>query len=144
MRVEVEDISSVEKKITVTIPKESVITEFENAYRNLKKRVAVKGFRQGKVPRDLLERHYKKEVEGEVVTKLINDSCFKSLEENGITPVSPPVIDNGVLEEGKEFTYSAKIEVKPEIEVKGYIGMELEKEKLSISNEDIEKKLAEL
>lgn len=144
MKVKIEEIGPVEKKVIVTIPKESVIGELDSAYRNLGKKVRIKGFRKGKAPKSILKRHYQKQVEGEVVTKLVNDSYFKILKENNIVPVSQPVIDNGGLEEGKEFAYSAKFEVKPEIEVEGYMGMELRKEKVDISKEDIDDKLSEL
>ncbi|MDY7032060.1 MAG: trigger factor, partial [Thermodesulfobacteriota bacterium] len=144
MSVEIEEISPVEKKVTITVRPEVVDKELDSAYRSLGKKVKIKGFRQGKIPRSILERYYKSQVEEEVVAQLVNDSCFKTLEENGIVPVSKPIIDNGGLEKGKEFLYSAKVEVKPEIEVKGYRGMEVQKEKLDISEEDVDKKLAEL
>ncbi|MEW6615113.1 MAG: trigger factor [Thermodesulfobacteriota bacterium] len=144
MKIEIEEISPVEKKFSVTLPKELVTSELNSAYEDLRRKAKVKGFRQGRVPRSILERYYKREVEGEVIIKLVNDSYFKILEEKNITPVSQPLIDNNVLEIGKEFTYSAKVEVKPEIDVRGYIGIELEKGKINISEEDIDKKLAEL
>ncbi|MFA4910062.1 MAG: trigger factor [Desulfobacteria bacterium] len=144
MKIEIEEISPIEKKFTVTLPKELVTSELDSAYEDLRKKAKIKGFRQGKVPRGILERYYKRDVEGEVVIKLVNDSYFKMLEEKNITPVSQPIIDDKGLEKGKEFTYSAKVEVRPEIDVKGYIGIELEKGKLNISKEDIDKKLADL
>jgi len=142
--VEIEETSAVEKKVTVTIEQELVVMELDSAYNNLRKKAKIKGFRQGKAPRNILEKYYKDQVEGDVITKLVNDSYFKSLEENKIVPVSQPAIDNGGLEEGKEFTYSARVEVKPEIEVKGYIGMELKKEKIQITEEDIDNRISQL
>ena len=144
MRVQIEEIGPVEKKMTVTIPKELVMNELEFAYKDLRKKVKIKGFRQGKVPISILKRHYETQVEGDVVSKLVNDSCFKGLEENNMDPVSRPVIDNGGLKEGEEFTYSAKFEVKPDIEIMGYTGMELRKEMLHVSEEDMNNRLSEM
>jgi len=144
MKVEIEEISPVEKKFTVTLPKELVTGELDSAYEDLRRKAKVRGFRQGKVPRSILERYYNRQVEGEVVIKLVNDSYFKMLEEKNITTVSQPVIDNNILEIGKDFTYSARVEVKPEIDVKGYIGIDLEKGKINISEKDIDNKLKEL
>ncbi|MFH2012092.1 MAG: trigger factor [Pseudomonadota bacterium] len=144
MKIEIEDTSSIEKKFTVTIPKELVTSELNSAYKDLQRKSNIKGFRQGKAPRSVLERYYKREVEGDVVFKLINDSYFKMLEEKNITTVSQPVIDNASLEIDNDFTYSGKVEVKPEIDVKGYIDVDLERGKVNISEEDIDKKLAEL
>jgi trigger factor len=57
-------------------------------------------------------------------------------------PISQPVVENGIFEEGKEFSYSASFEVKPKISLQGYLGLEVEKEKLKVSAEDVEKRLS--
>jgi trigger factor len=57
-------------------------------------------------------------------------------------PISQPVLENGILEEGKEFSYSASFEVKPKIGLRDYLGLEVEKEKLKVSAEDVEKRLS--
>jgi trigger factor len=144
MKVEIEDISTIEKKITVTIPENLVSSELDNVYNNLRKKAKVKGFRQGKVPRNILERYYRDQAEEEVITKLVNDSYFKTMKENSIVPVSQPVIDNDGLQKSGDFTYCAKVEVTPKIEINGYKGIELEKEKTNITKEDIDKGLIEL
>ncbi|MDY6856244.1 MAG: trigger factor [Thermodesulfobacteriota bacterium] len=141
MKVEIEDINTIEKKITVTIPEELVSSELDSVYKNLSKKAKIKGFRQGKVPRNILKRYYKDQAEEEVITKLINDSYFKTMEESNISPVSQPVIDNDGIQQGGDFIYRAKVEVAPVIEVKGYKGIELEKEIIHITKEDIDKEL---
>jgi len=91
-----------------------------------------------------LKKHFKAQVEEDVISKLVSDSYPKALEEAKQMPVSPPKIENGVIEKGKDFTYMAVFEVKPEIDVKDYEGLELEKEKIEISDEDVDKEIETL
>ena len=100
MKVQVEDISSVKKKVCVEVPEDQVAKEIDSFYGELGKKAKIKGFRPGKVPRDLLERHFKDYATGEVLQKLIEDTYPKALSEAGLTPVSHPVFDPQELKKG--------------------------------------------
>jgi len=144
MKVDVVSVNDVEKRMTVCISLDRVDGEIEKAYKGLKKEVKIRGFRPGKAPLAILKKHFKAQVEEDVISKLVSDSYPKALEEAKQMPVSPPKIENGVIEKGKDFTYTAVFEVKPEIEVKDYEGLELEKEKVEISDEDVDKEIETL
>jgi len=146
LKTEIKEISPVVKQLEVTIPAETIIQEIEKFYSDLKRTVKLKGFRPGKVPRSILERFYKKEVETEVVSKLINETFELAVKEKNLSPVAPPLIENPKLEPEKDFTYTARVEVAPQIELKGdYIGLELEQEKLEeISDAEVDKYLEEI
>ncbi len=144
MKVDVVSVNDVEKRMTVCISLDLVDGEIEKAYKGLKKEVKIKGFRPGKTPLAILKKHFKAQVEEDVISKLVSDSYPKALEEAKEMPVSPPKIENGVIEQGKDFTYTAVFEVKPEIDVKDYEGLELEKEKVEISDEDVDKEIETL
>ena len=144
MKVQMEEVSPVEKKLSFEIPREVVSQEVETAYRKLNQNVKLKGFRPGKVPRSILERYYKNQVMEEVQTKLISDSYVKALNENKILPVSEPAFLDRQFEEGKEFKYTVSIQVKPEVSVTEYKGLETEREKAIVSEEDVEARLREL
>lgn len=144
MKVDVVSVNDVEKRMTVCISLDLVDGEIEKAYKGLKKEVKIKGFRPGKTPLAILKKHFKAQVEEDVISKLVSDSYPKALEEAKQMPVSPPKIENGVIEKGKDFTYMAVFEVKPEIDVKDYEGLELEKEKIEISDEDVDKEIETL
>ena len=146
MKADVKDVSPVVKQLEVTIPADSIGNEIEKFYFDLKKTAKIKGFRPGKVPRAVLEKFYKKQVEGEVISKLINDSYETALKENNILPVAPPIIDTPTkfLSE-KDFTYTARVEVAPILDLKGdYFGIEAEQEKLEVSEEDVYKYLEQI
>ncbi|MDO9351399.1 MAG: trigger factor [Deltaproteobacteria bacterium] len=141
MNVTVEEISSINKKINIEIPLEQVTKEVESFYQQVGKQAKIKGFRPGKIPRGILERHFKDYVKSEVIQKLIQETYTAALSEKDLHPVSPPVIDPGELESGKPFQYSATVEVKPEIKIEGYIGLNIEGKKESPKEEEVEERL---
>lgn len=145
LSVELKDISPVKKRLEVVISSEDVEKEIEAAYRKLVKEVSVKGFRKGKVPRSIIERLYKDRVEGEVALKLIDKSLPLAFKGKGVSPLSTPEIEpHQKLEAGKEFLYSATFEVAPSIDVVGYEGLKLEKKKIAVEDEEIQKALKAL
>jgi len=144
VRCRVEDISAVRKKIHVEIPQEVVAEEIENAYRALNKKVRIKGFRPGKIPREILERYYRQNVEVDTLDKLLNDSYPRAVHETGLFPVARPVIDEEKFKPGEDLKYTATVEVKPLIEVKDYLEMEIERKESPVTDQDVDKKLDEL
>ncbi len=144
MNVNIEEISTIKKKVSIEIPENDVTKEVDSFYKDLGKKAKIKGFRPGKVPRDILERYFKDYVKAEVVQKLIQDTYPQVLSENDLHPVSPPVIDPGEFIDGKPFQYSAVIEVKPEIKLEGYIGLKVEGKKEEVKEEEVEERLRNL
>ena len=141
MKVNVEEISGVKKKVNVEISEDEVTKEINSFYEELKKKARIKGFRPGKVPRNILERQFKDYVKTEVIQKLIQDTYPKAFSEAALEPVSPPVVDHQELENGKPFQYSAIIEVKPDIKLEGYLGLNIEGKKEEVKEEEVEERL---
>jgi trigger factor len=141
MKASVEEISSIKKKVSIEIPEDQIAKEVDSFYKDLGKKAKIKGFRPGKVPRNILERYFKDYVKAEVVQKLIQDTYPQALSEKGLQPVSPPTIDPGEFEQGKPFQYSVAIEVKPDIKLEGYTGLKIEGKKEEVKEEEIEERL---
>jgi trigger factor len=144
MKASVEEISSIKKKVSIEIPEDQVTQEVESFYKDLGKKAKIKGFRPGKVPRDILERYFKDYIKAEVIQKLIQDTYPQALSEADLQPVSPPVIDPGEFENGKPFQYSAVIEVKPDIKLEGYTGLKIEGKKEEVKDEEVGERLKAL
>lgn len=144
MQIEVESLNAVEKKISVKIPAEIVSREMEAAYRVLNQKIKLKGFRPGKVPQSILSRLYKTQVEEEVATKLIENSLPEAVKKYQLAPVSEPNLLSHAFTEEKEFAYSVSLEVKPEINVQDYLGLEVEIPELSVREEEINGELKKL
>ena len=144
MRANTEEISPIKKKISIDIPEDEVGREVDSFYKELGRTAKIKGFRPGKVPRNILQRYFKDYVKTEVVRKLIEDTYPKALTEAHLEPVSPPVVDPGEFAEGKPFQYSAVIEVKPEVKLEGYTGLKIEGKREEVKDEEVEERLKAL
>ena len=143
-KVQVESLSPIRRRFSIEVPKDRVDAAIDRAYEGLRKAVRLKGFRQGKVPRPILERYYKQRVEQEVASRLIEDSLSAAVTEHRLTPVATPVIEQASLEQGKAFSYTAIIEVKPEVEAKDYIGLPMPDTTVTPDEGEIESRLERL
>ena len=145
MNVTVDVLSPIKKKLSLEVPAETVDAELDKAYKKIAKNAEVKGFRKGKVPKKILEKHYGPRAQYDAAGPLINNSLYKALLDNKIEAVSQPeVVNSGVVEAGKPFTYEAEVEVRPEIVAKDYTGLELEKEKYTFDEAVIEQQLEQM
>jgi trigger factor len=144
MKIDVDEINSVQRKIRVELPVETVASEFSRAYKNLGRRVRVKGFRTGKIPRTVLQGIYGEEVKGEVRSHLVEESLGEIIRERGLQIVSRPEVEAHELSEGGAFSFSAVFEIKPEIVIQDYRGVEVEKPRVSISDAQVEEALNRL
>ena len=144
MKIDVEELSSIQRKVRIELPPEKVASEFSRAYKNLGQRVRVKGFRAGKTPRSVLQGIYGDEVKGQVRSQLVEGCLGEVIKERGLQIVSRPEIEANDLEEGREFSFSATFEVKPEVEVKNYLGLSVEKIRLSVTDAQVDEALHRL
>ncbi len=144
MKTSLEDISAVKKKLLIEIETEEVNKKFNEAYRALGKKAKVPGFRPGKVPRTILEGRFRTQVTEDVAKDLISDTLPKALEEVNTFPLSTPVLEKETVKQGENFKYSAVMEIRPEFEVKDYLGLEVEKEKCVVTEEDVNKQLEQI
>lgn len=144
MKTRIEEISPVKKKLEIEIEAGEVNKKVEEAYRELRKGARLPGFRAGKVPRKILERRFGNQVLDDVTRRLVNETLPKAVEQTNAVPLTVPVIENGILKVGQNFKYSAVMEVRPEFELKDYMGHEVQKEIFSVSEEDVEAQLEEI
>ena len=144
MKASVEEISPVKRKLTVELDAEEVNRKIEDAYRALKSQAKIRGFRPGKVPRDLLERYYGEQVAQDVTKGLVNESLPMAFEQTNTYPLTMPLVENDALKKGQSFKYAAIMEVRPQIDLKDYMGLEVEKEKVVVSDREVDGQLEEI
>jgi trigger factor len=144
MKTALEVISPVKKKLVVEVEPEEVNRKVEETYRSLGKSAKVAGFRPGKIPRGILERYYSQQVAEEVARELVKETLPKAMDETKTYPITLPLIENEMLKSGESFKYTAVLEVKPEFELKDYMGLEVEKEIVQVKDEEVEKQLEEI
>lgn len=141
MDVQVEELSALTKKMTVTLPAEVVQPRLDEAYEKLKRDVRMKGFRRGKVPRNVIVRHYKGQVEGETGEKLVQENYFDAVEKEKVDPITHPEIKDVKYNDDGSFTFIVEVDIRPEFDLNDYKGLEVIKEKVEVTQEDIEKEL---
>ncbi len=141
MQVHIEDISTVQKKITIEIPVERVNAEIDKAYSAIQKKAKLQGFRPGKAPMQLIKRTYSDAMRDDVMRRFYQETLYKALDEHKVDPIDSPTIESDILEAGKAFKYSALVEVMPQIQLKAYTGLIVKKETYISKPESIDGEL---
>jgi trigger factor len=125
MQLTIEDISPVEKRVDFEVPWSDVAPKLEKAYNDLRKEVRLKGFRPGKVPRAIVEKLYRQKVEHDVAQELVEFSVGQAIQEQQIQPVAPLEVDKYEIKVGSPFKFTAKVEVRSQVNPKDYAGVAL-------------------
>lgn len=141
MKTTVEDISSTMKKVVVEIDESEVAKKLDEAFLSLSRNVKIPGFRPGKAPRSLLESRFGQQVREDVSRNLVGDTLPAAFSEVGVIPLGYPEVEKEVPARGKPFVYSASMEVRPSFEVSDYKGIEVEKENVTVTDEQVQARL---
>jgi trigger factor len=141
MQITIEDVSPVEKNVEFELPWADVAPKLEKAYDALRKGVRLPGFRPGKVPRALLERMYRRQVEDEVARDLVEHSLGQAIRENQIQPVAPPTVDELTIKTGAPFKFKARVEVRSQVTPKDYAGVPLNRRPTKVTDEEVDQAL---
>lgn len=141
MQITIEDISPVEKRVAFEVPWGDVAPRLEKAYTQLRRDVQLKGFRPGKVPRELIEKMYKQQVESDVAREVVELSITQAIQENQLEPVAAPTVDKLELKAGQPLKFSARVEVRSQVTPKDYTGIELKRRPVKVTDEDVDQAL---
>jgi trigger factor len=145
MKSVVEEISPVKKKINIEIEPDSVEKEMDKALKDVAKKAKIHGFRPGKAPMNIVEKHYGDEVRSEVRSRLISDSYLTAVREQKLSPVEMPQIENiSTLAKGSPLSYTATVEVRPDITLGFYDGIEVNEKDLAVTDEELNQTLDRL
>jgi trigger factor len=140
----IEDLSPVVKKVSVELAPDEVKHALDQAFSSVSRTVKLKGYRQGHVPRRLVERYFGDDVKKDVAQKLVTGSIHEALAEHKLDPVAPPRVENGSVEAGQPFKYTATVEVRPKVEPKDYEGLQVPKIDAEVSDAQVEERIEEL
>ena len=131
-------------EVVIKIDGEAWTKALDQAFKKKQKTAKVDGFRKGKVPRDIYEKHFGKEsLFIDAADSVLQDAYTKAMEESKLVPVVQPAVDlKSLNEDGVEFTF--KIVTKPEVKVKKYKGLNIKPEKVEVTDEEINHELGHL
>ncbi|MCL7748075.1 trigger factor [Halalkalibacter alkaliphilus] len=140
-----EKLEGNEGVLTVDVAAEKVDAALDQAFKKVVKKVNVPGFRKGKVPRSLFEKQYGVEsLYQDALDILLPEAYAGAVAEAGIEPVDRPEIDIETMEKGATLVFTAKVTVKPEVELGEYKGLEVEEQDTTVTDEDVDAELKQL
>ena len=144
MKVTIENKKGLNKDIKVFVEKKLIISHMEDKYEELKKSVTLKGFRPGKVPKEILKKQFGKAIFGEVLDKVLKDTSTKALSEQKIKPAGQPKIDLKKYGEENDLEYIISVTELPKVEIKSIENVEFEEYDVKIEDSDIDKRIQEI
>ncbi|KKI54566.1 trigger factor [Staphylococcus equorum] len=128
--------------LTVTVPAEKVDKAIDQAFKKVVKQINVPGFRKGKVPRQIFEQRFGVEaLYQDAVDILLPEAYGEAIDETGIKPVDQPEINVTTMEKGSDMTFEASVVVEPEIELGDYKGLEIEKQNVELTEEELQESI---
>jgi trigger factor len=141
----VETLSPTRAKLTVEVPFEELKPSLDAAYKTIAQQINVPGFRRGKVPPTVIDRQVGR---GAVLDQAINDvvpqKYIEALQENSLEPLAQPEIEITKLEDNETLEFTAEVDIKPEIELPAYDGLEAQVDDVELSDADVEEQVEAL
>jgi trigger factor len=145
MQSEVREISPVLVEVTVEVPWDRVEKDLDESYRELGKTARVRGFRPGKVPKNVVKQVYGRQVAAQVTGTLVEQGLMQAVKEHALHIVAQPEMDEAPqLERGKPLTFKAKVEVRPKIDEVRTEGLEAWRKPIDIPNEEVDAEVEKL
>ncbi len=145
MKSAVETLGPTRARITVEVPFEELKPSLDAAYKSIAQQINVPGFRKGKVPPAVIDRQVGR---GPVLDQAINEALpgfyVQALQENDLQPLTQPEIDVTKLEDNDTFAFTAEVDVRPDIEVPSYEGIEVRVDDVKVADEDVDEQVEAL
>lgn len=140
MSVSIENLGGIQRKVTLTIPAESISAEMDKRLKDLATKVRIDGFRRGKVPVKVVKERYGASVYSDALNELINKVYSDALKSANVIPAGAPdvVPVTEKFEQDQPFDFTATFEVYPEIELKDFSSLNIEKEVATVQDADID------
>jgi trigger factor len=144
MKVTVENIKGLNKDIKVFIDKETMNTYMDKKYEEIKNTVNLKGFRPGKVPKEILKRQFGEAIFSEVLDKVLKDTSVKALEDNKIKPAGQPKLDLKTYGQDKDLEYVMSVTELPKVELKSVENIKYDEYSVKIEANETDKRIKEI
>ena len=144
MKVTVENIKGLNKDIKVFIDKKTMNTHMDKKYEEIKNTVNLKGFRPGKVPKEILKRQFGQAIFGEVLDKVLKESSSKALEDNKIKPAGQPKLDLKTYGEDKDLEYIISVTELPKVELKSVENIKFDEYSVKIDANETDKRIEDI
>ena len=144
MKVTIQNKKGLNKDLKVFVDKKTMDNYLEKKYEEIKNQVVLKGFRPGKVPKDVLKKQFGKSIYGEVLDKVLKETSTKAIEENKIKPAGQPKIDLKSYGEGKDLEYIISVTEFPKIEIKSIENIKFDEYNVKIDTSETDKRIKDI
>jgi len=144
MKVTIENKKGLNKDVKVFVDKKTMNNYMDEKYEEIKGTVNLKGFRPGKVPREVLKRQFGKAIFGEVLDKVLKETSTKALTENKIKPAGQPKLDLKTYGEDKDLEYVLSVTELPKIELKSIENIKFDEYTVKIDQKETDKRIKEI
>lgn len=144
MDIVVENVAELTRKVIITVPPEQARPELDAAYARMQGQVSLKGFRRGHIPQSVLRKTFSGKAEEEAGEKLVQATYFDGIEQEKLEAVVHPEIVESIFQEDGSYRYVALVEVRPQFELSGYKGLEIERPQTSVSEAEIDAEIENL
>ena len=144
MKVEVKSKKGLRTILSVIVDKKNIKTKMDERLKELQKEVALKGFRPGKVPPEVIKSQFGKSIYGEVVDKILRETTTKAIDEKKLKVAGQPKIDLKQFGEGKDLNYELQIDCLPSVTLKNFEKFKSTNYKVKIEDKIIDEKLKEI
>ena len=145
MKSAVETLSPTRAKLTVEVPFEELKPSLDAAYKKIAQQINIPGFRKGKVPPMVIDRQVGRgAVLDEAVNEVVPQKYFAALEENSLTPLAQPEIEVTKLEDNETLEFTAEVDIRPEVDLPDYEGLEVTVEDIEVTDEDVDAQIQNL
>ena len=144
MKVTIENKKGLNKDVKVFVDKKTMNNYMDEKYEEIKGTVNLKGFRPGKVPREVLKRQFGKAIFGEVLDKVLKETSTKALSENKIKPAGQPKLDLKTYGEDKDLEYVLSVTELPKVELKSIENIKFDEYTVKIDQKETDKRISEI
>ncbi len=144
MKVTVENKKGLNKDVKVFVDKKTMNSYMDEKYEEIKGTVNLKGFRPGKVPREILKRQFGKAIFSEVLDKVLKDTTTKALEENKIKPAGQPKLDLKTYGEDKDLEYVISVTELPKVELKSIDNLKFDEYIVKIDSTEADQRIKDI
>ena len=137
MQVSVENTGSLERKMCVKVPEEKIEDEVQNRLQSLSRTTRIQGFRPGKAPLNVVQKHYGSRIRQEVIGEFVQTSFYEAVTQENLRPAGRPIIDPLTSDQGQGLVYTATFEIYPDFNLVPIEELKIEKPVCQVSDEDI-------
>ena len=141
MKITLENSKGLNKDFKISVDKTTMTSYMNEKYDEVKKNIVLKGFRPGKVPKEILQKQFGKQIMSEVLDKVLRETSTKALEEKKIKPIGQPKIDLKTYGEDKELEYIISVTEYPKIDLKQIENINFDDYSVKVEAKEVDKRI---